>query len=131
MTLWTPQYIDTELWLDASDSSTIALNGSTISQWSDKSGNGNHASQATKGAQPAITSAGLGGLDVANFDGVDDYLALAAGVAITTNMTVAIVFGRATAGIYSQPMGGSVASAPTLTPVEMPEAPDVADKVDM
>ena len=27
--------------------------------------------------------------------------------------------------------GGGSASAPTLTPVEMPEAPDVADKVDM
>lgn len=27
------------LWLDANDSSTITLNGSTVSQWRNKSGN--------------------------------------------------------------------------------------------
>ena len=112
MALWTPANIATALWMDASDSATITLNGSTISQWADKSGNGKHASQATASAQPALITSGLGGLNVAEFDGIDDYLSLAAGIVITTNMTVATVFGRATAGIYSQPMGGSVANSP-------------------
>jgi hypothetical protein len=41
------------MWLDAADASTIVLNGSTVSQWSDKSGNGRHAVQATAANQPA------------------------------------------------------------------------------
>ncbi|MFM5944980.1 MAG: hypothetical protein ACKO9G_16710, partial [Dolichospermum sp.] len=45
--LRTPAQISTDLWLDAADSSTITLNGSTVSQWNDKSGNGRNAIQAT------------------------------------------------------------------------------------
>lgn len=51
--LWTPTVIQTALWLDANDASTITLNGSTVSQWSDKSGNGRHATQAVAVNQPA------------------------------------------------------------------------------
>ena len=40
------------LWYDAADASSITLNGSTVSQWSDKSGNGNHLTQGTTSAQP-------------------------------------------------------------------------------
>ena len=56
------------LWLDASDSSTITHNSNSISQWSDKSGNGNHAIQSTSTKQPTL---------VANkvvFDGTDDHI---------------------------------------------------------
>jgi hypothetical protein len=42
------------LWLDASDASSITLNGSTVSQWRDKSGNSRHYAQATAANQPAI-----------------------------------------------------------------------------
>lgn len=50
--LWTPANITTALWLDANDSSTITLNGSTVSQWSDKSGNARHATQGVGANQP-------------------------------------------------------------------------------
>ncbi|MFM6579432.1 MAG: hypothetical protein ACKPIX_07645 [Dolichospermum sp.] len=52
--LWTPAQISTDLWLDAADASTITLNGSTVSQWNDKSGNGRHVSQSTAARQPTL-----------------------------------------------------------------------------
>jgi len=55
--LWTPAERVTELWLDADDAGTITLNGSTVSQWDDKSGNGNHATQENASSQPAYDGA--------------------------------------------------------------------------
>ena len=40
------------LWLDAADSTSVTRSGTSISQWSDKSGTGNHATQATSARQP-------------------------------------------------------------------------------
>lgn len=40
------------LWLDAQDYATLTFNSTTISQWNDKSGKGNHALQGTSGLQP-------------------------------------------------------------------------------
>lgn len=40
------------LWLDGSDASTVTEAGGLVSQWDDKSGNGNHATQATGASQP-------------------------------------------------------------------------------
>lgn len=54
--LWTPAEITTELWLDSADSSSITLNGSNVSTWADKSGNGRNATQSTAGIQPAYTN---------------------------------------------------------------------------
>lgn len=72
---WTPaQLPGLALWLDAADASTITLNGSTVSQWNDKSGNNRHASQATAANQPTRTLNGLGGRTVLTFDGVNDFL---------------------------------------------------------
>jgi hypothetical protein len=51
---WIPTDIETSLWLDASDSSTIILNGSNVSQWTDKSGKSNHLVQNTVGNQPTL-----------------------------------------------------------------------------
>lgn len=56
---WTPAAIETALWLDAADSSTITLNGSTVSEWRDKSGNARHATQGTTGVRPAYTENGI------------------------------------------------------------------------
>ena len=41
------------LWLDAADSSTLTLSGSNVTQWRDKSGNGNNA---TSGVNPTYNS---------------------------------------------------------------------------
>ena len=67
--LWTPAEISTALWLDAADDSTITLNGSTVSQWRDKSRNGRHVNQPTASKQPTYTLAGQNGLNVLSFDG--------------------------------------------------------------
>ena len=45
------------LWLDAADAGSVVLNGSNVSRWSDKSGNGNHAIQPTPANQPVYSLA--------------------------------------------------------------------------
>lgn len=65
--LWTPANITTALWLDANDASTITLNGSTVGEWRDKSGNARHASQPTAVNQPEYTANGLNGKPVMTF----------------------------------------------------------------
>ena len=62
------------VWYDASDATTITLNGSNVSQWNDKSGNGYHASQSTSANQPAYVTNDRNGRPVVSFDGVNDSL---------------------------------------------------------
>jgi hypothetical protein len=50
------------LWLDGSDTSTITLNGSNVSSWSDKSGNGYSVNQSTSANQPVYATKLLNGL---------------------------------------------------------------------
>lgn len=71
---WTPARITTALWLDANDATTITLNGSTVSQWNDKSGNGRNFSKATASLQPVYNATGWGTLPAIVFDGIDDEL---------------------------------------------------------
>jgi hypothetical protein len=63
--LWRPDELGSSLalWLDAEDTASITLNGGNVSQWSDKSGNGRHATQATAANQPeyVASTAILGG----------------------------------------------------------------------
>lgn len=51
-------------WFDADDATTITLNGSTVSEWRDKSGNGRHATQATASNQPGYSTNALNGRPV-------------------------------------------------------------------
>lgn len=93
-----PVSTNVELWLDADDSSTITLNGSTVSQWDDKSGNNYHISQATASNQPTYVSSVLNGRNIVRFDGNDELLnGSATVVGGSTNRTVFIVF-NSTAG---------------------------------
>ena len=66
---WTPADLGASLalWLDADDASTIALNGTTVSQWDDKSGNGNHVSNGTAATQPEYLAAGWNGKPTLSF----------------------------------------------------------------
>jgi hypothetical protein len=57
-----------QLWLTAADATTLinpsgiqAANGDFIAQWTDKSGNHNHATQTTNGAQPVNQTNALNG----------------------------------------------------------------------
>ena len=63
--LWTPAQISTSLWLDASDSSTITLSGSNITQWSDKSGNARHATTTVR--HPVVLSNATNNLSAISF----------------------------------------------------------------
>lgn len=56
------------LWLDASDASTITLNGANVSEWRDKSGGSPNASQATAASQPAYTSSAINGRPAVDFN---------------------------------------------------------------
>lgn len=67
--LWTPAQITTALWLDADDADTIVLNGSNVSAWGDKSGNGFTAEQATAAFQPTYNTTAEGGKPSISFDG--------------------------------------------------------------
>ena len=58
---WTPADISTLAWYDAADASTITLNGSNVSQWDDKSGNGYHATQGTASLQPTNAASSFNG----------------------------------------------------------------------
>jgi hypothetical protein len=67
-----------QLWLDASDASTLydATSGGSlvaadggVARWEDKSGNGRHATQGTASRRPVRKAAIQGGKDVLRFDG--------------------------------------------------------------
>jgi len=56
-----------KLWLDAGDASTVDLSGSEVTQWRDKSGQGNHANAGgTK--RPTLTLDAIGGRAALDFD---------------------------------------------------------------
>ena len=63
-----------ELWLDGSDSSTITLNSTTVSEWRDKSGKSNTFSQPIAVNQPTFTASarnGKSGINFANATNLD------------------------------------------------------------
>jgi hypothetical protein len=71
-TVWNPSMIQTALWLDAADASSITLASGAVSQWNDKSGNARHATQSTTNSRPSYSSTGFNSLPGVTFDGVDD-----------------------------------------------------------
>ncbi len=79
-TPWSPSALTPQLWLDADDATTITLNGATVSEWRDKSGNARHATQITAASQPTRTAAALNGKPVLTFDGTADFLNLGTGL---------------------------------------------------
>jgi hypothetical protein len=87
---WTPSLISTALWLDASDSSTVTLSGSEVTQWNDKSGNGLNCSQATSANRPIIASAAQNSLNTIRFV-ASDYLSASSNITLTTAFTLFIV----------------------------------------
>lgn len=56
------------IWLDGSDPASIELSSSKVVTWFDKSGNGNHATQATDSKRPVYDGSNI------TFDGTNDYL---------------------------------------------------------
>ena len=85
---WTPASIaGLQLWLDASQ--ITGLNdGDAVATWSDLSGNGNHATQATASKRPTYQTNEQNGLPVVLGDGVDDFLECASAVFPTADFTI-------------------------------------------
>lgn len=58
-------------WYDASDTTTITESGGDVSQWDDKSGNGNHLTQGSSTEQPGTGNNTQNGLNVLDHDGTE------------------------------------------------------------
>lgn len=96
---WTPAAITTSLWLDASDTSTVTLNGSDVSQWNDKSGNNKNAAQSTAAKQPAYSSNQLNGYHGIVFNGTSDCLRIPS-ISLNTFTTVFFVMKNPSGGAF-------------------------------
>jgi hypothetical protein len=60
-----------KLWLDASDTSTISLSGSEVTQWNDKSGNSKNVTQSTSARRPSSGLNTINSKNVITFGGDD------------------------------------------------------------
>jgi hypothetical protein len=69
--VWLPPEVPMLGWYDASDTATIVHAAGTVSQWNDKSGNGQHLVQETGGYQPETGIRTLNDLNILDFDGTD------------------------------------------------------------
>lgn len=74
------------LWLDASADSSLTLNGSTVSEWRDLSGQARHFSQGAALNQPSATAATQNGLRVLDFDGFQALVGNAASFSLARNV---------------------------------------------
>ncbi len=92
-TIWNPSMIQTALWLDAADASTVTASSGLVDQWRDKSGNARHASGTTT-ARPTYASVTLNGKNTLTFDGTDDRL-VTSGVSLHTGLYSAFAVARA------------------------------------
>lgn len=86
---WSPMELSANLalWLDASDTSTIALSGSNVSQIKDKSLNARNLTQATGVFQPLYVASGVHGRPALQF-AAGDFMSTAAGFGSQTQRHV-------------------------------------------
>jgi prepilin-type N-terminal cleavage/methylation domain-containing protein len=90
--LWTPANLPgLALWLDASDASTVTLNGGAVSEWRDKSGTNRHATQAAPAAQPSYVAGALNGRNVVRFLADGDWVDLVTLSALGNDASVTTV----------------------------------------
>jgi len=61
-------------WYDASDTATITVSGSAVTQWNDKSANGYNLTQGTSANRPSSGTRTINSLNVIDFDGTNDSL---------------------------------------------------------
>jgi len=73
------------LWLDASDAATITQSSGAVSQWNDKSGNSNHATQAIGVSQPTTGTTTINSKNTIYFDQpTADYMTFASQIGTDT-----------------------------------------------
>jgi hypothetical protein len=72
---WTPASLTgLKAWYDASDTATISVSGTAVTQWNDKSGNGYNVTQGTSANRPTSGVSTLNSKNVIDFDGTNDFL---------------------------------------------------------
>lgn len=78
--IFNPLDLSPVLWLDSSrgvfsaSGESLAVDGETVEQWQDFSGNANHANQSTADSRPILKTNQLNGYPVLRFDGINDFL---------------------------------------------------------
>jgi hypothetical protein len=80
------------LWLDAADTSTITHTSNSVSQWNDKSGNGNNATQGTGANQPVTNTRTINGRNVLDFNVAEPRMNLPVALTGDKNTTCFYVF---------------------------------------
>lgn len=105
--VWTPAQLPSlTAWYDAADTGTITLNGSTVSQWNDKSGNNWHMSQATATWQPTYQATSFNGKPSLFFDSSDDVFGRTiTGFNATGNLFFAAAHSYVSAALWSMVTG--------------------------
>jgi len=97
-----------QLWLDASDASSVTTVSGAASQWNDKSGNARHATQTTANNRPAYNGV-IGGKAALTFDGTND--------AMATGLESASLTGYATFFCVCRPSFADAATANNKAPL--------------
>jgi hypothetical protein len=103
-----PRLPGLEGWWDAADTSTVTLNGTSVSGWADKSGKGRNATQATAGLQPTWVAASNRIVTTSN-----QRLVLPSAIVFSGNFTVFSVVGQQFADAMSLLEGSSSSSVNT------------------
>jgi hypothetical protein len=107
--LWSPEWLRPAAWYDASDASTVLTNGTSVTNWMDKSGNGRHLTQTSVTNQPETGIVTMGGRNTISFDGTNDYLNAPAGLpdAFTSFFVFRFPASTSTGGLYVEQNGTS------------------------
>lgn len=90
-TLWIDGGDPASLYTDAAMTIPVANDADLIYTAADKSGNGNHAVQATQSKRPSYKVGIQNGLSVMRYDGSDDYLAIPAGLSLQSLTIVDVI----------------------------------------
>jgi len=77
--------------LDATVSNSISESSGSVSEWRDISGNNFHASTSTANQMPSTNSRTLNGLNVIDFDGVDNFLTFSSKDVISFGYTTVFI----------------------------------------
>lgn len=103
-----------ELWLDCSDTSTMTLSGSDITQLNDKSGNGRNFTQATTSKAPDDIASAQNGLHGCRFDGTDDIMTGTVG-SDRSAFTIAIALKSSRQRQFDTPLDSNDTSTGSIT----------------
>lgn len=98
---FTPMSLTPQLWLDASDATTITESGGFVSQWNDKSGNGFNYSQGTGVSQPLIVIDPISGLQTLDFDGSNNFLRRAIATSLGQNVTGLTIYAAVKPDVFN------------------------------